>query len=172
MLINSNALSLIPKEDSRWYRKVSDLFEIFRRAVSEDHRAKLPTHLKRVCSVDFECHSIAVAVSIIFPELKAVHGIYCGVRHIEEKKMLNTCSHSWNVAPGGTIIDSYPVGVISGGPVIVISHGLYKDFGSGHYHQRPLQVVARALPMFSIWSRACLLVDVIEYARSQEFTPK
>ena len=165
MYINSAIINSVPKDDIPLFQRISDIFNLFGSVTSKEGRVNLPSYLDRVLSIDPECHTIALAISMLVPEMRIRHGIYVGITSSDDERgyRATDCAHSWNVTPNGTIIDSYPVGVITGGPAIVASHGIYQPFGSGLYVDRP-EITSR-LPMYKIWSRAQLIVDVVRFAQ-------
>lgn len=171
MLINTTTLPTVPKGDIEYFAKISHIFALFAKVGRKNGSVALPGRLKRVFDISPECHTISIAISMLIPEMKVRHGVYLGFnKNGGQRKSLSLtdCAHSWNVAPGGTIIDSYPVGVINGGPVIVVSTGTYQPFGANLYIEG--SQILKKLPMFKIWSRAALLADVILYVEEVEET--
>ena len=170
MFLNSSIINSLPKGEGEFLKQILDVTDLFIQVTgSDDKLLQLPQHLRGIKSVPACCHSIALAISMLVPGMRVVHGIYRGLVEGEGEEngqlILRRCAHSWNVTPHGTIIDSYHVGVHSGGPVIVASHGQHRDFGAGHYCELP-EVVTK-LPMFKHYSIACTIVDVINFAREQ-----
>lgn len=168
MYVNSAIINSVPKGDIPLFEKIVEIFSLFESATSKEGRTNLPRHLGRVLDINPECHTIALAITMLVPEMKTQHGIYVGVVSTDDERgyRATDCAHSWNVTPNGTIIDSYPVGVVTGGPAIVASHGMYQPFGSGLYVDRP-QITSK-LQMYKIWSRANLLADVVRFAQENQ----
>ncbi len=164
MFVNTTTTRTVPEADVALYIKVCELFDLFANATRNGRSKKLPGHLSRISEIIAECHTIATAISMLLPELKVRHGMFVGIECVDSRHSCTTCAHSWNVAPGGTIIDAYPVGVISGGPIMMVSTGTYKPFGSGLYFECPLEM--SNLPMYKIWNRAALIADVVLYAQN------
>ncbi len=160
----------VPKGEGKFFEQVLHISVLFHNATSDGRWSSLPMHLQRISKIYPSCHSIAMAVSFLVPEMKLVHGVYMGFIDGEGdntgRMFLNTCAHSWNVTPSGTIIDSYPVGILAGGPVVVASHGTYKSFGANHYVAKP--EIKTRLPMYKHWSMACLIADVVMYTASNQ----
>jgi len=98
-----------------------------------EYIANLP-HRRRL---NFECHPIARAISLVIPELKLVNGNYLGLRLSCAKGkralILKQCRHSWLVTPDGAILDPYPVGFTTMDVVLVATKGPYKHFGGALY---------------------------------------
>lgn len=163
MIINTTAANSIPKEDLDWFSKIHSLFHLLKIAREKHKIGAVPDTMKRILDKSLECHTIATIVSMMFKEIKLVHGVYGGINHTSDHPSFTTCAHSWNMTPSGTIIDSYPVGIITGGPVIVVSHGMYKDFGKGLYIPKPEIVVE--LPLYKIWSRAVEFTNLLQYTQ-------
>jgi hypothetical protein len=53
------------------------------------------------------CHILAIALGLVIPLCKVVHGHY-----------LRFYQHSWLLGPDSNVIDPYPVGIL-GGPIMV-----------------------------------------------------
>jgi len=88
--------------------------------------------------LNFNCHSICRAISIISPDLHVVSGSYVGLKHIslkEDDLKLDPCwnDHSWLVTPDGAIIDPHPVGVITVAPLLAVGKGKNAPHGYGLY---------------------------------------
>lgn len=169
MFRNKAIIDSLPKGEGKFLEQAMLVSNLFYDATSDNRWRDLPTSLQRISKISPSCHAIAMAVSILVPGLKVVHGVYRGFVDGENDDaghlFLNTCAHSWNVTPSGTIIDSYPVGILTGGPVIVASHGTYKSFGANHYAPKP--EIRTQLPMYNHWSMACLIADVVTYAANR-----
>ena len=65
---------------------------------------------------DMSCHILARAVTITF-DILCIDGCYLG------RYLTDAYPHSWNVLPGGNIVDCYPMGVF-GGPILLETQGM------------------------------------------------
>lgn len=168
MFLNTTIVKSIPEGEGKYIRMFIELNELFGDLTQTHKKESLPSELRRVYEISPECHTIAMAVSMLVPGMALKHGVYVGLKktseHGSEFRMVE-CAHSWNVTPCGMIIDSYPVGVLVGAPVIVVSSGTYQPFGSGLYVERP--EITTKLNMYKIWNRATLLADVARHVRGQ-----
>lgn len=108
----------------------------------------------------FECHTIARGLWLELgnEHLEVETGDFLGLT-FEADGMLGVhrCSHSWlRLKESGNIIDPYPVGRISMGPMIVIDReGTYRAFAGGMYRKNPEASVG--LPQQDLWRRARVL---------------
>ena len=114
--------------------------------------------------LSFECHSIAKAISMAFPELKMVSGSYLGLEWREapgQKTMVKVvcCPHSWLVTPDEAIIDPYPVSVDGLEAMLVVTKGMYAPFGTGLYRPNNASVFTK-----EIWRRSQVLFKLIQKA--------
>lgn len=86
-------------------------------------------NFEHVDRLNFECHSISLAISRIIPQLTCIHGLLIGMVKSEcpdtKEQILRFAPtiHSWLLTPDGSVIDAYPVGFMSCNPVLVITRG-------------------------------------------------
>mgnify|MGYP003500663595 CR=1 FL=1 len=87
----------------------------------------------------FTCHSVALAFSLMFPNLKLANGVLIGIKWVKRagkvRSQLTYCEHSWLVTSSGAIIDAYPVGLMTIDPILVVSKGNHKYYGGTSYYQ-------------------------------------
>lgn len=90
----------------------------------------------------FECHSICRAFHIHLPELTVVDGNFFGIEKKDDAIYLQLNDHSWLLTPDGAIIDPYPVGFLTIGPMMTVRSGIAANFGGNMYQPNP-EVTAR-----------------------------
>jgi hypothetical protein len=131
MVYNHSTLSQLSKPEAKLISRVVRLVRTLSER-NDDPKRKTSDHR------DFNCHSLCKALGSAIPELKVVHGCYCGFEQGWRKgklvkwKMV-TNDHSWLKTPHGNIIDPHPVGIIAKDPLIVIGRGKDAPYGSGLY---------------------------------------
>ena len=129
--MNHGALSQIPKIDKEVFKKVLKISGLV--------NAYETTHEQRPV---YRCHSVSRAVAHHVPELKVMDGVVAGVGGFRRRKnkppliKATYFPHTWLIGPGGTIIDPYPVGIISK-PVLVLSCTCHGPYGKGLYFACP-----------------------------------
>lgn len=93
------------------------------------------------------CHMVASALAVVFPmRLRVKHGF---VKPAYE--------HSWNLTSFGNVMDAYPIGMISGGPVLIHRLGPIH-----HYEENECIVVERNL-MSDVFARQ--VHEIVEWMR-------
>lgn len=128
MIYNIAVLQSFNREDKRLLAKVMDILFKVEEYVKKIAESSLPT---------FECHATCRAIALHIRELKVADGHYVGVSRKRRKDKVDArlryCDHSWLVTPSGSIIDPYPVGFLALNPILVVTRGIYKNFGGGLY---------------------------------------
>lgn len=162
MFHNNSIVSNITVEDGRLLREVTYLCHD-----TVDYLATLPFPER----VSFECHSICRALALAVPKLRLVDGCYLGLipsRDEEDKLSFNLCEacHSWLMTPDDAIIDPYPVGYYSAGPIIMATKGPSKFFGSGLY--LPDVGVTKEVSNRDLYRRSQTLYGYIMKAKEQK----
>lgn len=98
---------------------------------------KLPSKIRK--TIDYRCHSICRAIHMELGDdvVRLVDGWVLGLEFVfvegEKHAKICKCRHSWLMSNDGSIIDPYPVGFFSLGPIVLVHSGKYKEFSSGHY---------------------------------------
>ena len=161
MVHNEEVLSNLSREDKRLLVKVMDIFLMTQKYVQNilQGTGELPL---------FECHSTCRAIALHVQELMVVDGHYIGVsrkrRRDKVDARLRYCTHSWLVTPSGSIIDPYPVGILSMNPILIVTRGKYKSFGGGLYW--PNAEVTRIIDTKELRERVKILSRVISEAQN------
>ena len=130
MLIAADTQKQTTKEDKKLLIQVSEfIIKVY------DNSQKQKGHEER----SFECHSICRAVCLAIPDLRCVDGVYMGIDMdaATGDYKLYSCAHSWLVLQSGSIIDPYPVGILSIGPLLIVNKGNYRVFSGGRYIEKP-----------------------------------
>jgi hypothetical protein len=136
MVYNHETISQISKPEVKLIGRVVKSV----RTIQEWNR----NHKRTGEHLNFECHSICIALASFTPNLKVVHGCYCGIRQYWRKGKLKnwklvTNDHSWLKTPHGNIIDPHPVGIVASDPLVVIGLGKDSPYGSGLYVRGHIQ---------------------------------
>jgi hypothetical protein len=106
----------------------------------------------------FECHSIcrALVLEIGDGSIRYVDGELVGLEIASDLSVKwHACTHTWLETKDGSIIDPYPVGIISMAPLLVTRGGIYGPFTTTRY--RPLPEVAREISNRLTWRKARVL---------------
>ena len=106
----------------------------------------------------FECHSIcrALVLEINDGSIRYVDGELVGMEINPDLSVkFHVCIHTWLETRDGSIIDPYPVGIISMAPLLITRGGMYDPFTTTRY--RPLPEVAREISNRLTWRKARIL---------------
>jgi hypothetical protein len=129
-MIYSDAVEdAINASDRKLLFKTSDLLWKAYDKMKDCPKKKQPT---------FHCHSICRALCLAIPDgsVRCVDGRFIGFEIADDLQTKTwACAHSWLVTQSGTILDPYPVGIMSIAPILVFAKGAYKPFGAGHYRE-------------------------------------
>lgn len=118
-------------------------------------------------SYTVECHSIARFISLFIKDLTLVDGVLLGYGLLPETKsvqMVRT-DHSWLVTPDKSIIDPYPMGVISTTSALLIPtrDTQYLAHGANFYQKD--KTVRDRFDAPRSWRKAhCMLNDLKKYS--------
>ncbi len=88
----------------------------------------------------FNCHSICRVIVAYIKDLVVIDGNFLGLRRLDgcqPRFDVVITRHSWLKTQDESIIDPYPVGCMTEGPLLIPGCGKYTPFGSELYMPNP-----------------------------------
>lgn len=155
MLFSNDSLDNTTQEDKLLLVEICDLLDrAYRKAQKIKYEGKRPS---------YECHSICRALSLVLKnKVQYVDGLYVSLKKYNDPKeyAVCRCDHTWLVTPSGSIINPYPVAMMTFSPLLFVNGGIYKNFVEAIYNPDPS--VTKEKGNRETWRKAFILAKLFK----------
>ena len=161
MFYSNDTLSHTSKEDRNLLIRVRDL--LWNAADAIRTAKKIPGNKKNYL---YRCHSIARALLLEIGDesVKCVDGFCVGAQTSDTSEHVSVTGHphSWLVTGNGSIIDPFPIGTVSFGPLLLPATGLDRNCAYGRY--RPNLEIVKEIVNRRTWRQARVIHGLFKAA--------